>query len=380
MHGASRLQAMSALDGARLQLAESRGRIGSYKIRLRVLDDSTRQSAGWDPNQTTLDARIAGQDPTTIGYLGDFNSGASAISIPLLNRLGIPQVSPGSSAVGLTSGGPGAAPGEPQKYYPARVRTFARVVPTDAHQAIALVRAERAVGCQSTLVLDDGEVDGEDAALTFVLTAQSAGLKVVGVQAFQRQASAYTGLAQFVAGSKADCVLVSAIDEASSVRLTKQVASALPSATIFATAGLGDAAFVDPRLGGLPSSLDGRVILVSPMLPVAAYPRSARAFVADYDRHFGAPEPAAIFGYQAMAVLLGAIDRATDHGHRPAERLTVRNQLFSGRQVRGPLGDFSIDHAGDTSITRYGTYTINSGRLTPWSGTSGGLNSGFRFG
>ena len=35
-------------------------------------------------------------------------------------------------------------------------------------------------------VLHDGEVDGEDAALSFVLTAQC-GLRVVGVQAFQRR-------------------------------------------------------------------------------------------------------------------------------------------------------------------------------------------------
>ncbi|MBV8430316.1 MAG: hypothetical protein JO244_04090, partial [Solirubrobacterales bacterium] len=83
MQGASSLGALAALNGARLALDQVHARIGSYRLRLRVVDDSTVQSDGWDPNQTTLDARLAGQDPTTIGYLGDFNSGASAISIPL---------------------------------------------------------------------------------------------------------------------------------------------------------------------------------------------------------------------------------------------------------------------------------------------------------
>ena len=49
--------------------------------------------------------------PTTIGYVGDLNSGASAISIPPLNRAGIPQVSPTSTAVGLTSSALGSFPG-----------------------------------------------------------------------------------------------------------------------------------------------------------------------------------------------------------------------------------------------------------------------------
>ena len=61
--------------------------------------------------QTTANAHAAADDNSTIGYVGEFNSGASAISIPVLNRAGIPQISPTSTAVGLTSGAVGAAPG-----------------------------------------------------------------------------------------------------------------------------------------------------------------------------------------------------------------------------------------------------------------------------
>jgi len=363
MQGASSLGAVAALNGARMALSQAGGRIGSYQIRLRALDDSTVQSDGWDPNQTTLDARQATLDPTTIGYLGDFNSGASAISIPLLNRLEIPQISPGSSAVGLTTRAQGYAPGEPEKYYPTGVRTFARVVPTDASQAAALVVAERAAGCSSTFVLEDGEVDGEDAALTFVLTAQAAGLRTVAVQAFQRQAADYTGLAQSVAASGADCVLISALDEASSVRLTQQVAHALPRATILVTAGLADAAYLNPNLGGLPTSLDSRVMVVSPALPAGEYPSAGRVFLARYARDYGSAEPSAIFGYQAMALLLSAIRQATDGGHAPAERAKVLGQLFSGRSIKGVIGTFHIDKAGDASVHSFAIYRVAGGRL-----------------
>ncbi|HLY50353.1 MAG TPA: branched-chain amino acid ABC transporter substrate-binding protein [Solirubrobacteraceae bacterium] len=366
--GDSSVAAAAALNGARLALAHIHARIGSYRIRLRVLDDSTPQSRGWDPNQTTFDARRAAQDPTAIGYLGDFNSGASAISIPLLNRAGIVQISPASTAVGLTTTGPGAAPGEPQKYYPSGVRTFARVVPTDAGQALALVRAEQSVGCQSTFVLEDAEVDGEAAALSFLLTAQSAGLRVAGVQAFQRGAPSYAGLAQSVAGTGADCVVLSAIDEPSAVRLTEQVVRAVPKAMILATDGLADSAFGSPSDGGLPSSLDNRVLVISPVLPQTAYPPAGRAFLSEYARRFGPPPPSAIFGYQAMTLLLGAIDAATDHGRRDAERADVREEVFSGQLVHGAVGTFRIDRWGDTSLRGYGIYAFSAGHLVRWPG------------
>jgi branched-chain amino acid transport system substrate-binding protein len=363
MQGASSLRAVAALNGARMALSQAGGRIGSYRVRLRALDDSTIQSDGWDPNQTTLDARLATLDPTTIGYIGDFNSGASAISIPLLNRFGIPQISPGSGAVGLTAASPGAAPGEPEKYYPTGVRTFARVVPTDASQAAALVAAQRRARCRSTFVLEDGEVDGEDGALTFLLTAQSAGLRTVAVQAFQRQAVDYAGLARSVAASGVNCVLISALDEASAVRLTQQVAHALPRATILATAGLADAAYLNPDLGGLPPSLDPRVIVVSPALPAREYPAAGRSFLAAYARSYTPVEPAALFGYQAMALLLSGIRRATGGGHTSAERSKVLGQLFSGHWTKGAMGNFRIDKNGDASLHRFAIYRVVNGHL-----------------
>jgi branched-chain amino acid transport system substrate-binding protein len=343
-----------------MALAGSGGRIGRYRIVLKALDDSSIASDGWDPTQTTLDARRVTQDPTAVGYLGDFNSGASAISIPLLNRAGIAQISPGSTAVGLTSTGPGAAPGEPQKYYPTGVRTFARVVPTDAHQSRALVRTERAMGCRSTFVLDDGEVDGEDMALTFVLSAKSAGMRVLGVLPFQRQALTYTSLAKSVAASGADCVLISAIDERSSVLLAEQLASADPNATIFIDNGLADSAF----FAGLPQSLDSRLVVLSAALPARNYPPPARAFLARYARRFDAPEPSAIFGYVAMQLMLDVLDDATNGGRKQADRAKILAALSDGDQRRTVLGAIRIDRAGDATITRYGIYRVVNGRLS----------------
>jgi branched-chain amino acid transport system substrate-binding protein len=363
LNGGIRLEAQAALNGARMALADHMGRIGRYAIELHVLDDSTVKAGTWDPGQTDANARLAAADKTTIGYIGDLTSGASAVSIPLLNRVGIAQVSPASTAVGLTFNGPGADPGEPEKYYPTRLRTFARVVPNDQIQASAQIQLQQQHGCDHTYVIDDGEVDGVDAAMTFLAAAKSAGLSVVGSQSFPPNQTDYTGFAASVAATHPDCILISALSGADVVRMIRQVAAALPHARIFGTAGLADDSFTDPALGGIPVSLDPSVLITIPMLDPGSYPPQGRAFLARYARLYGPPNPDAIFGYEAMSLMLDAISRATHGGRETARRSRVVAALFSTRDRPSVLGTYSIDSNGDTSLDQYGVWRVVGGRL-----------------
>ncbi len=367
LSGASSTAGRAVRDGARLALADRGGRIGHYRVALVVLDDSTVASGGWDPNQTTVNARTAAQDPDAIGYVGDLDSGATAISIPVLNRAGIAQVSPTAGAVGLTSAAPGASPGEPQKYYPAGVRTFARVVPSDALEAAAIVALQRSLGCHAPYVFQDGEVDGEDDAISYVLAAQSAGMHVLGVQSFRRRAPDYSSVATGVAAAGADCVLLSGVDERSAARLAGQLARALPSARIFASSLLADSAFADPAAGGIPLGIDSKVIVLSPAPAPPEIPSAGRAFLARYARRFGTPQPQAIFGYTAMSLILRAIVRATDEGRRTADRGRVVSELLSTRAWPSALGALSIARDGDSSMRRFGAYRVVDGRLVYWT-------------
>lgn len=84
----------AALGGARMALAAAGGRIGRDRTALRPVNDAITASGGWDPGQTSANARLATRDPSTIAYLGDLNSGATAISIPVLSRAGVPRSAP----------------------------------------------------------------------------------------------------------------------------------------------------------------------------------------------------------------------------------------------------------------------------------------------
>ncbi|HWC86274.1 MAG TPA: ABC transporter substrate-binding protein, partial [Solirubrobacteraceae bacterium] len=299
----------------------------------------------------------------TIGYLGEFNPDASSISIPVLNRAGIPQISATDGAAGLTTAGPGAFPGEPEKYYPTGARTFARVVPSDSIEAAAQVDLQLSLDCARTYVLDDQTVYGADLANIFEHEAGPAGLGIAGIEGYDAGASSYAAPAATVAATRADCVFLSAMAESNAAAVTAAVGAALPRAKIFISDGVADDTYFDPDRRGIPLALDRRLYATMAPLTEGAYPPASRAFFAAYRAHYGPVGPYAIYGYAAMSLMLRAIDRATDHGRRVAQRSKVLAAIFATHDRRSVLGIYSIDRQGDTTLRRYGAYRAAGGRL-----------------
>src|SRR5215217_5534045 len=163
LQGASRPQSEDVIKGIKLLLKQKNNKCGDFTIKYESLDDATAAAGKWEPGATAANARKAAQDKGTIAYLGEFNSGATAISLPILNEAGILQISPSNTAVGLTRK-QGAAPGEPDKYYPSGKRTYGRVVPADHIQAAAQVTYQKDQGCTKTYIFNDKEVYGKGIA------------------------------------------------------------------------------------------------------------------------------------------------------------------------------------------------------------------------
>ena len=64
-------------------------------MKYQSLDDSTPQAATWTPEATSANARKVSQDESGIAYIGEFNSGATAVSLPILNEGGRRDGQPG---------------------------------------------------------------------------------------------------------------------------------------------------------------------------------------------------------------------------------------------------------------------------------------------
>src|SRR5215216_3879112 len=204
LQGASKNQAEAIRNGMKLALEQAGGRVGDYEIKYTSLDDSTAQAGAWTPEATSANARKAAQDDSTIAYLGEFNSGASAISIPITNEAGILQVSPSNTALGLTKGGAGAEPGEPDKYYPTGERTYGRVVPIDTIQGAAQAQWMKDEGVTSVYILDDAEVYGKGVAKNTQTAAEKLGIKIAGSDSWDGKASNYRALASKIKATGAD--------------------------------------------------------------------------------------------------------------------------------------------------------------------------------
>jgi branched-chain amino acid transport system substrate-binding protein len=375
LQGASRPQSVAVNQGATLALQQIGSKIGKYTIHFKQLDDATPQAGKWDPGQTSVDARKAAQDKTTIGYIGEFNSGSTAISLPILNRAGIPQVSPSNTAVGLTANISGAVePGEPQKYYPTGKRTYARVVPYDAIQAAAQAKLMKSKGCKNVYILNDKEVYGGGLAKNTETAAKKEGLTVLADEGFDPKAPNYRSLASKIKGKGADCVMLSTITANNGVALAKDVAAGVPGAKLFGPDGVAESTFFDPKQGGIPASIASRFLITVATLPPDQYPVSggtasrdaAAKFLADFKKKYGvaSPDPYAIYGYESMALLLSAVRSATANGTKTAKRSDVIKSIFGTKDRESVLGKYSINKNGDTSITAYGVYAIKGGKLS----------------
>ena len=356
LQGDSRPQSEAVVNGEKLALQEHGGKVGKYTIKYVSLDDSTAATGKWEPGATSSDARKAAQDKSTIAYLGEFNSGASAISIPILNEAGILQVSPSNTYVGLTRS-EGADKGEPDKYYPSGKRTYGRVVPADHIQAAAQVAYQKAQGCKKTYILNDKEVYGKGIADAVANDGKAQGLQIAGNDGIDTKAANFRSLATKIKGTGADCMFFGGITDNKAVQVWKDVGAANPTIKLFGPDGVAESAFTTK----VPASLQTRTFITNPTLDPKLYPPAAQDFFKTYKQKFGKnPEPYAIYGYEAMQVALLAIQNAGDKGN---DRQSVIDQFFKIKDRDSVLGKYSIDANGDTTLSDYGGDKVKGGQL-----------------
>ena len=359
--GASGDQAKAIENGAKLALQRRGGKIGKYTITYTPLDDSLASTGAADEGKGAQNARTAVQNKSAIGYIGEYNSGISKVTIPILNKAGITQISPANTYVGLTSTAPGHEPGEPDKYYPTGKRTYARVVPKDTIQAAALVTVAKQDGCSSIHVFNSKTTYSAGLARNIGLVAPKLGVKIEGNDAYDPKAANYRSLA---ANVKAPCAIETGEIEQNGVQLMKDVATADKGVKLYGADGICLNASADPTKG-IPTSLAPQFKCTIATLDPVRFTPEGKKFYADYKRQFGQPhpDPYAVYGYESMALLLDSIKKAAASGGG-LTRQKVTDAVFSTKNRKSVLGTYSIDKNGDTTLTDYGLYRIVGKVLT----------------
>jgi branched-chain amino acid transport system substrate-binding protein len=361
LQGASKDQTAAMVQGIELALKQANNKAGNTTIKYESLDDSTAQAGNWDPDATSENARKVAQDDKAVAYIGEFNSGASAISMPILNEAMVPQISPANTAVGLTTDEPGADKGEPDKYYPSGERHYLRIVPKDTIQGAALATVMKEDGCTKAVIANDKEVYGAGLARNIENSLKEQQVELAFNEGIDPKASNYRSLASRAKGDGADCFVFSGVTANGAVQIYKDFAAALPEAKLYGPDGVAESGFSDPKKGGIPTSVGKRVKLSVATLNPESYPPEGQEFFKTFSEEFGEenPDPYAIYGYEAMRLVLDAIERAGE-----ANKETVLKALFETKDRESVLGTYSIDENGDTTLTDYGIYTVEDGELT----------------
>jgi branched-chain amino acid transport system substrate-binding protein len=87
-----------------------------------------------------------------------------------------------------------------------------------------------------------------------------------------------------------------------------------------------------------------------------------RQFLADCNAKYGdLTEAYAIYGYEAMNVLLQAIENACASRGDPGNRKAVRDAVFAIKDFNGVLGTWSFDANGDISLTDMTVFQVKNG-------------------
>lgn len=358
LQGAQRPQTTDMVKGIRLALQEANNKAGNFTIKYVSKDDSTAQAGSWTPEAVSQNARQAAQDESVGAYIGEFNSGGSAVSIPILSDAKVPQISPANTAVGLTSDEPGADKGEPAKYYPSGFRNYVRIVPKDTIQGAALASVMKKDGCTKVAMANDKEVYGAGLSRNIENSAKEQQLSILFNEGIDTKAPNYRSLASRAKQQNADCFVFSGITASNGVQIFKDFAAALPQAKLYGPDGVAETGFTDPKEGGIPASIARRVKVTVATLDPASYPPEGRRFFANYEKKYGEknPNPYSIYGYEAMKLALDAIERS-----ETGKKEDIVKALFATEDRASVLGTYSIDDDGDTTLTDYGVYEIKGG-------------------
>ena len=323
------------VDGINLALEEVDYKVGGFDIEL-VVEDYGNEYGVWEEDREREIANRAVADPDVMVYLGPNSSGAAKISIPITNKAGLVQISPGNTWPGLTK--PGFIPGEPGIFYPTGVRNYFRVVPTDDLQGAVAAIWVQDLGVENVYIFDDGDAYGKGIADLFEKTAIEIGLNVTGHTSLETKDD-YSEEVESLLPLDVDLVYFGGVSLRGGTQLVKDVRDILEGVEFMGPDGIMETTFIEE--GGV--ATEG-VYVTTIGLPSSEL--KGTQFYDDYVAEYGR-EPIiwSAFGYEAMRVSLLAIERA-----EVKDRAAILNEMANVKGYEGIFGTWSFDENGDTTL------------------------------
>jgi DNA-binding SARP family transcriptional activator/ABC-type branched-subunit amino acid transport system substrate-binding protein len=346
-------------SAARFVLRSHGFQAGRYRVGYQSCDDSTAQSQGWDYSKCAVNARDFGSTENLVAVLGPYDSPCAQIEIPILDRssLGpLALVSPSNTETSLTLPESGGLAGAPGIYYPAHVRNYFRLAPTDELQGAAQAALASELHLRRVYVLSENNEYGGILARGFRLAARHLRLTIAGSHSWHPGAAGYAGIVAAVAAARADGALLGGYTPDAGALIRALRIRFGPRLTIIG----GDGLLAIPYLLQTAGPAAKGVYVTLPVVPTQSLTAAGRKLVAAFDRtNGGEPVPSATYlpeMLQATELVLDAIERSD--GTRASVLAALRRTSVKG----GLYGSFGFNREGDPTRAKFAILRVTGNR------------------
>jgi ABC-type branched-subunit amino acid transport system substrate-binding protein/streptogramin lyase len=321
-------------------------RVGQYTVGYRSCDDSTAQRGFFDPRTCAANANAYAHADKLVAVIGTYNSFCAQIELPILNRAPggpLAMISPANTHEGLTrgvGGPPWGYRGEPEVYYPTGERNYVRVLPSEDIGGAAHAPLAKQLGVRRAYVLyEDGVFWRDLLADPFKHAARRIGVRIAGSATFDPEAKSYRAVADDVARSKAQAVVLGADPYLGGDRLLRALRARL-GRRVPILAGFYFAAGVPDMLEQVGPAARGLYVttLDLPRAELDLSPAAER-FLQEFGQSNS--EGFVLEAAQSAELVLRAIARSD------GTRASVLEELQASRVRDGLLGSFRFDRNGD---------------------------------
>ena len=366
LSGSERGASLELEQGIRLALARAGNRAGRFRVRYRALSDASARTHGWNPAATVANAVAAARNPQTVAYIGELDSGATELSLPILNQAGIVELTPGSGYAGLTDKVAGVTPtGEPGVYYPHGRPTLLRLIPDDIVEAAAAVYwLKHDTGCSHLAAASFGGVGASAMVAAIAQTAKLYGLAFQATAPPGVDTKTYLDYTVALRDHGVNCFVLTGHVTRAAVAFTNMLNAQLPvGSVVIGTSRMCNPAWTDQARGGVSTKVADALYCTTPLRPVSDYlggTSFARIYLAAHGRQ---PSAYAYYGYLATRLVLAAVAAASPHADIRKQVLTNLVDNYASNELE-TYGFDSTD--GQVSSTAYGLDKVVAGRPTPY--------------
>jgi branched-chain amino acid transport system substrate-binding protein len=322
-----------------IALSKRNHQLMGHPVRL-IIEDS-RCSAEYG----VLAARKLVNDPKVIAMLGTTCSLSATKVSKIVSEAGYSIISGTNSAASLTSVGGVAG----DHWYPGFFRTM---FSTDKSGEVAALFVYNILNIQKAAVIHDGDIYTRGYAANFAKKYQTLGGEVVLQTQVNKGESNMIPVLTAVKNSKAELVLLPIFSQEGK-NLVKQVKK-IPGLQDIKLLG-GNALINDKFIQDIGD--DGINMYFLSIAPGKKTPQLTELIKA-FENRYGEPPHSTLFdfGFDAMKVLLTAIERSTkadQFGNLQIGRQALRQSLYDIREFPGISGKLSTTPFGDLGIPRF---------------------------